>query len=382
MKTLSFGGLVALIAVVVTVLSCTPQAAPTPPMPKTVVSTPQITTLEPPSNNSPEEQAWAKVVEAAKKEAEVTAYSFDYVGDVGLKLSAAFKNRYGIRLNIVTGRGSEFLERLRTEKRLGQIVADMAEGSATILLNMKLLGLTAPVPDLPVLREKDVWELNPLVIDQEAHIITPVRTVWSAWVNTNLVKPGEEPKLYQDLLKPQWKGKIVASDPNLDTTMYTYFVPLIRANILTWDYVKALGSQQLSAVMGTVQNATMVSRGEYPFSLMNTDNVVAPFIAEGAPVKAVSYQEGIVESVVPVAAIQGGPHPNATKVLINWLLSEEGQTIYGKGKSAAMVRKGVPDFRPPNARAPATRRVVMTTADLDEQAKLFRERFIEKLWGK
>ena len=374
--------LITLFMLVITLGACAPQATQNSPA-ASVTPTIAIPAPTPPGTlKASSQDPWDKVMEAAKKEGEVTTYSYDYVGDVGLALSAAFKNRYGIKMNIITGRGAEFIERLQTERRIGQIVADFSEGSAANLMIMKGAGLTVPVPDLPVLKEQGVWEVHPLVMDPEAHVLTPIRIVYYGWVNTKLVKSGEEPKSFSDLLKPEWKGKIIADDPRTSAAGYGYLVPLVNAKILDWEYVKALGAQDLRLVPGPAQNAEMVSRGEFPLGLMTADNVAAAFVSEGAPIKAITYKEGTVENVVPMAAIKGGPHPNAAMVLINWLLSEEGQKVYGKAKSSAMVRKGVPDFRPPNAQATATRTVVTTPADLNDQTRLIRERFIDKLWGK
>ncbi|MEK7875956.1 MAG: hypothetical protein AAB325_07200, partial [Pseudomonadota bacterium] len=72
-------------------------------------------------------------MEAAKKEGKVNAYSFTWVGDIGLAVAKAFKEKYGITLGIMTGRGAEFAERIKTERRLGQQVADMTEGSVGLI---------------------------------------------------------------------------------------------------------------------------------------------------------------------------------------------------------------------------------------------------------
>ena len=45
----------------------------------------------------------------------------------------------------------------------------------------------------------------------------------------------------------------------------------------------------------------------------------------------------------------GSPHPNATKVFVNWLLSKEGQTLMSKVRGSASRRTDVPtDFIDPD----------------------------------
>ena len=59
-----------------------------------------------------EEASWSTVVEAAKKEGYLSVYSYNIVGDVGVAVSRAFKSKYGITADIITGRGAEFVERV------------------------------------------------------------------------------------------------------------------------------------------------------------------------------------------------------------------------------------------------------------------------------
>lgn len=375
-----YGILSAVLALLLAV-ACAPSSTPAQlpaPEPK---ATPALTAPPSPSL-SPEEAAWQKTVEAAKKEREVNIYSFNFTGDRGLAIAKAFENRYGIKLNIITGRGAEFVERLKTEKRMGQMVADATEGAVPNLLNAKGTGVTISVPDLPVLQEKGVWIVEPKANDAEGHILAASQIVYSPWINTRLLKPEQAPKSYYDLLKPEWTGKIISHDPVLSSAPYNWLVTLVNAKILDWEYVRAFGQQKLRLEAGGVQAAQVLSRGELPLIMMNTDTNGASFVKEGAPIKAISMQEGNVAQVLGMAVIKDSPHPNTAKVLANWLLTEEGQSVWGRAQSIAMVRKGVPDFRPADAQAPPTRLVVTTSQDLEDQARLIRESFIANLWKK
>ena len=144
-------------------------------------------------------------MQSAKKEGRVTIYSFNFTGEMGIMLQKAFEQRYGIELEIVTGRGAEFIERLKTEKRVGQLTADTTEGSAIHVKNMKLEGITAGVAgELPALREKDKWVIDLLSLDpQDKHLIIHFISTYAPHINTRLVKAGEEPRVWRDLLDPK-----------------------------------------------------------------------------------------------------------------------------------------------------------------------------------
>ena len=374
----------ALGLILLTILAaCAPGSAPTPaPAPTTPA---QVTV---PASNVPlpasQDPAWDKIVEAAKKEGKLTIYSYSFVGDIGIAMSRAFKDRYGISVDIVTGRGAEFLERVKTEKRIGGLVADMTEGSALHLKNMKNEGLTINVTgDLPVFREKDIWVADILGIDpKDKNVIAFNFTIYTPFVNSNLVKPGDEPKVWKDFLDPKWKGKIIATDPLTSGGLYQLFVPLMREKVIDDEFLKALKQQDLRFSSALPDEGGILARGERHISLRGVDSVYARFAAEGAPIRAIAINDGTVLSVLTTAAYAGAPHPNAAKVFINWFLSPEGQTVFGKNATVASVRKDVPNFLPIPARITPVRPILLTNEDNDQATQFFRDRYLEKLWGR
>jgi len=384
MKVFDRPVLIAGIIFLVLLAACTPGTTPVPV--SIPPADPPKTTL-PTSNINPstaQDTAWAKIVAAARQEGKLTIYSFNFVGDIGLAISKAFKDEYNITVDIITGRGAEFAERLKTEKRLGRIVCDLTEGNATNLTNMKIEGLTVSVADdIPVLREKDVWIADILSMDpKDKHIIVWNFTVYSPYINTNVVKPGDEPKVWRDLLDPKWKGKMVLTDYVTSAGPYQVFVPLLREKVIDEEFLKALYKQDLRFSSALPDEAGLLARGERSISIRGSSGTYGRFIAEGAPIRAIPLSDGLVLSVITITAIKEAPHPNAAKVFINWFMSPQGQTVYGKIASAASARKDVPSFLHKNAQVIPQRSVMLTNEYVDEATKLFRERYLEKLWAK
>jgi ABC-type Fe3+ transport system substrate-binding protein len=62
-----------------------------------------------------------------------------------------------------------------------------------------------------------------------------------------------------------------------------------------------------------------------------------------------SYKEGHVMLGNQAAVIKGGPHPNAGKLLIEFLLSKEGTDIVVEGEAVYSFMKG---YAPPEAAKP------------------------------
>lgn len=362
-----------------------PSCAPTPAPSTTRLATPSplstpASNIPPPASPDP----WAKVIEAAKKEGKLTDYSYNFTGDVGIAIGQAFKERYGIQVEIITGRGAEFIERLKIERRMGSLVGDMSDNNAINAKIMKDIGLTVGIAnELPVLRERDVWLADIFRVDpQDKHIIIFNFSIYSPWVNTNLVKPGEEPKVWKDFLDPMWKGKMTAMDIIASPGIYQWAIPLMREKVIDEDFLKALYAQDLKFVIGYPNEAPLIARGERSLAISSTDSVYNLFISQGAPLRAVSLGDGTPLGSTVVVAFNGGPHPNAAKVFINWLLSQEGQTIWGKARSLGSVRKDVTDSRPRAAQITIKRPIIITNEDSDAAAKLYQERWLNKLWGR
>ncbi|MBF8264638.1 MAG: Ferric transporter ATP-binding subunit [Dehalococcoidia bacterium] len=352
----------------------TTRSANTPSMPATSPATSNLTPL------SSQDIEWQKIIDAAKREGEVTAYSFSMVGDTSLVVAKAFKDRYGINLDIISGRGAEFLERVKTEQRMKQVVGDFMEASSTHTLNLKSTGSTISTPGLPVFEEKNVWRINPFVLDPEGHVLVHRGQYIGPWVNTNLVKPGQEPKSYRDAGKPEWKGKILISDPALSNGTYITYLSLVDKGYLDMEFVRSMAKQDMKFVPGTRDVAAELAKGQAPLGLTVTDVDAASFVAEGAPIKAIAFEEGTIVSLSALTAIKGSPHPNASKVFMNWILSPEGQTIYNKALSLAPIRSDVPDFRPPPTAVVPKRVIPLTEEAAQRYAQAFKDKLLVELW--
>lgn len=374
----------ACVALVLVLMACAPTAAPGAAPGPAPVAAPQSRQLgaNPAAAVSPQEAAWQRTVEAARKEGRVTLYSYGFIGDIGLALQRAFKEKYGVSVDIISGRGAEFIERLKTEQRVGSIMADFMEGSHLHMTNAKVSGLTIEAASgTPSLGEKDVWVIHPLdFYDKEGHVLAYNYYLYSPWVNTNLVKPQDYPRTWKELLQPRWKGKMMISTPRVSGNVYTNFVPLINRKILGWDYVEALGKQDLRLSTGLTQEGEWLARGERELSIFGTVTTWGSFVDQGAPIRAIPMEEGVVAGGTAAVLIKGSPHPNAGRLFLNWLFSPEGQLVHAKARSVGSIRKDVKDYSPEPGQITAKKIVVPTDEDANHQAQLFREGSVTKMW--
>jgi ABC-type Fe3+ transport system substrate-binding protein len=81
------------------------------------------------------------------------------------------------------------------------------------------------------------------------------------------------------------------------------------------------------------QLAEAVAKGKVALAFGIGRSQMEPFLKAGLPVKSgPPPKEGLPasNSFGVVGIVKDPPHPNATKVFINWLLSREGQDWYGR----------------------------------------------------
>jgi ABC-type Fe3+ transport system substrate-binding protein len=264
-----------------------------------------------------------KLIDGATKEGQVTLYSAMIVNQALRPIADAFQKKYpSVKLSYWRGDTEDIVAKLSAEERANNVVADVIEGTGVGELAVSA-GFLTPYYT-PVAEEYPASERDP------SNLWTPTRlSYFSAAYNTKMVPADKVPKSYEALLDPQWKGKMAW---RIGTSSGT---PLFITNLrLAWGedramaYFQKLRDQQIIN-FGSGSARTLVDRvmaGEYPIAL----NIFAhhPLIskAKGAPVDS-----QLMDPVATTSATMGIPkgvhHPYAALLLIDFILSKEGQQI-------------------------------------------------------
>lgn len=308
---------------------------------------------------------WNKTINLAKKEGRILVYCTANVGDA----FKPFKEKYGIEVELIIGRGAEISTRLASERRAGLYLADVYQGGATTLITaIKPAGTLEPVDKILVLPEvvdETKW-LNGRFpfIDKEKMIISFIAATDPDYVvNTNLVKP-EELKNYLDILNPKWKGKIVMNDPTTAGSGLKWFGLVMRASLgleKGKEYMRNLAKQEPVITRDQRLQMDWVGVGKYAIAIAPQRELIDEFLKLGVPIRPLELFE--ITDISPgsgnVALINRTPHPNAAKVFINWLLTKEGQTSY------------VQVFGSPSARLDVSTRGLDPTTIPDPKEKYF-----------
>lgn len=375
--------LVSLIVLLVTLINCAPAAAPVPTPKATTAATPGPVSV--PTSNLPpptsQDAAWAKVVEAAKKEGRVVVYGAAPFANTHRELTAAFKAQYGISVDMLILAGSQHLEKLRVEKAIRQPVGDVTQTGITTSTQIVKEGLVENVVDvLPELRDRNVFFVDPVYGPQQQILGFGITTL-GILINTNLVKPGEI-KSWFDLLDPKWKGKIIMADPRITGTGLNMFSTLTYHKVLDYDYFRKLTGQNITLWGGATRELELLTgRGEYSV-VFGIGSSVEPFILEGAPLKIIDPIEGSTAQPEPLMVVKDAPHPNAARVFANWILSKEGQTAYNKPIGRLPLRKDLPDFTPEKIRRTYSKLWNRTWDAAEQSDKDLKSGIVDQIFGK
>src|SRR5215469_10251960 len=168
------------------------------------------------SPQSPQ-SSWDGLVAAAKKEGKVVV-SGPPSQELRQAMPAAFKERFGVTLEYLGGRGNDVATRLRTERRAGLYTVDAilagSQTMATILYREGMLDALRPGLLLPEVTDGSRWKKGSLWFsDPDGQFILRLcNTLTSTLaINSHAVRPDDLHSM-QDLLDPRWKGKIAFQD--------------------------------------------------------------------------------------------------------------------------------------------------------------------------
>ena len=123
------------------------------------------------------------------------------------------------------------------------------------------------------------------------------------------------------------------------------------------DYLRKLAQQNITGVQGGARHLfDMVIAGEYPMALQMLNHHAFFSANHGAPAGWVRLQPAMVAFLV-LNLTKGGPHPNAAKLLADFIVSDEGQTIFrnvGYNPASPNVEPRDPSLRPDGVKFRAT----------------------------
>ena len=318
--------------------------------------------------------ATAELIEAARREGSVTWYTTQTITQLVRPLAEAFQKKYGIRLDYVRANSVDVVMRVENEAKAGKVMADVLDGTSTAPLLKRDKLVLKYLPDSASGFPKEI-------IDADGYWVATNYYVMNPGINTDLVPAGSEPKNWDDLLDPKWKGRMAWGSSN-SSSAGPGFVGLVLKELgeeKGLAYLRRLAEQNLAASpVAARQILDQVIAGEYAIGLQTFNHHAVISAAKGAPVRWLPMSPVMINLSTASVAAQA-PHPNAAKLLLDFLVSEEGQQIFrnedylpANPKVAPKDPSLIPDGK-------ALRGIFFTPEEVEEQMprwdRLFKEIF-------
>jgi iron(III) transport system substrate-binding protein len=264
------------------------------------------------------------VVEKAKAEGEVVLYTA-WGLDTVQALQKAFAKKYPFIKFEARRTGSERLLTITiTEHKQKLFRADVFSGSHLAMINHKKVGHLQKY----VSAEQRAFPKE--FQDPDGYWTAFYMDTRVLAYNTRMATRDTVPKTYDDLLLPKWKSKMAMDDA--DYILYGSLLEMMgRERGLS--FMKKLAQQDLIIRSGHSLLTQLLIGGEFPIYLDGFGSNIEKFKAQGAPIDWVAL-EPVIVSLNPVGMAVNAPHPNTARLLVDFLLSKEGQEV---GKSVAKI---------------------------------------------
>jgi iron(III) transport system substrate-binding protein len=291
---------------------------------------------------------WEKVLEGAKKEGKIVA-AIPTSPELRTDSERSFAEKFkGIQLELIPGPATALANRIVSEHKAGIRNFDVFIAGTAVQLGVVYEGAVEPFEPymiLPEVKEPKNWFGGHLWVDNKAtkRFVYPFQAYVTepGWYNSELFK-GEEFRSYDDLLNPKLRGKIGIHEPRRPGTGQAIWIYL--GIVKGESFLKKLAEQNLAVSADLRQLAELLAKGKVALVLGPGYRVLAPFVQAGLPLKPIPVPKEGIHATAGVGAItvmKNPPHPNAAKVFVNWLLSREGQEIFGKATGQATRRLDV-----------------------------------------
>ena len=256
----------------------------------------------------------AKIEEGAKREGEVVWYTSFQTED-STQFIQLFEKRYPfVKVKLVRLTSERALQRYLMEYQGNTFLADIID------LNDFQMEFPRRKGTLQAYYTPSVEKYDKRFLQPQGYWVASRLTMIVHAYNTRMVKPGEIPKRYEDLLDPKWSGKM-----SLEREQTEWFMSLMEH----WGeekgkaFFQKLGAQKPTIRSGHTQMAQLIIAGEDPMSPNAYSHHFPRAQQKGAPADWVNLEPVIGKGIVSAMA-KNAPHPHASMLFLDFFFSKEG----------------------------------------------------------
>ncbi|WP_414633091.1 ABC transporter substrate-binding protein [Clostridium sp. UBA6640] len=249
----------------------------------------------------------------------------------------AFTEKTGIKIEWLSMSTGSALAKLQAEN--GNTTADIWFGGG---VDSYIAARDAGY--LETYKSPEVEAINPQYCDADGNYSGLALVPAGFIVNNDILKEKglEAPKTWEDLADPKYKGEVMMANPAISGTNYAIVSGLIQAwgEEKAWDYFKRLNENIEFYAKGGGEPLEKVAAGEFAIGVVAITG--GTFAAGDTNPTSVVYPEDLIPwTPAPIAIFKATENLEASKVFIDWYLSQEGQAILREADARIMARDDV-----------------------------------------
>ncbi len=282
----------------------------------------------------------AALVAEAKREGRVVWYTTNGL-ELSQNVARAFSDKYGIGVEISRFVGASQYQRFMEETAAGQNITD--------IVNISDRPMMVSLADEGHLVEWKVptHDRFPEQFRIGAHSYAITKTVACLIYNENKVSEEEARLLeasWKNVLDPRFKGRFAVT--NQKSGLGYAGVQLMSGPDFPGDFFAQVAAQKPAVYSDLLVPIDRVVAGEHDFTFWSWDGGGSSRRAAGAPVRWVYPKPtpAFANNFFSVSA--HAPNPNAGRLFLNWLASDEGAIVLQDRLGGSTTIEGVPDQRP------------------------------------
>jgi iron(III) transport system substrate-binding protein len=261
-----------------------------------------------------------KLIEAAKKEGgKVIVYtSMETFSADAIK--KAFESKTGIQMEYWRGSSTEILDRVLSEHRAGKPIFDVVATTGDHMHLMAKAGAFAKY-ESPSLKGFAKEAIDPNLGARYRNVL------YGVIYNKNSIKESEAPKILEDVVKPEYRGKLVMPHPVNHTLTIQWLASLdkIMPKARAEKFIHGLAAARPIFVESIVPAADRVGTGETPIGITFV-RFVLTYNKQGANLDYVRDYNMLGDGQYITLGAKA-PRPNAGKAFIDFFLGEESMKI-------------------------------------------------------
>ena len=261
-----------------------------------------------------------KLIEAAKKEGgKVIVYTTmePFTLDA---IKAAFEKRTGLQVEFWRSGITEVLTRALSEYRAGKITFDVIGMPGDHMQLMAKEGALVKY-DSPSLKGFPKDAIDPNLGARYRNIL------FGVIYNKNDIKASDAPKTLEDVVKPEYRGKLVMPHPINHTTTTQWLASLdkIMPKARAEKFIRDLAAAKPIFVENTIPAAERVSSGETPIGI-SFPRFVLTYNRQGANLDYIRDYNMLGDGHY-ISLEAKAPRPDAGKAFIDFFLDDESMKI-------------------------------------------------------